>query len=157
MPRSLCVGAALIVLAVSAPTAAQEHRTEVEVGGGYHAALQIGDLIEFPSVPALASSAESVGMLRLRQVAKCVIQSDFQRPAGAKPICPFGNHSGLAVEALDNATGELPLGSEPVEDQVAVRAQHAGHLLHRVEPRAHRPSTPAVEKLSRPVRRHVAP
>ena len=34
---------------------------------------------------------------------------------------------------------------------------HAGNLLHRVEPRAHRPGAPAVEELAGPVRRHVAP
>ena len=60
------------------------------------------------------------------QVAKCVIQSDFQCPGGAEPIRPFGDHSGLSVEAFDNATGELPPGSEPVQNQVAVRAQPCG-------------------------------
>ena len=104
-----------------------------------------------------ASSAESVGEFWFGQGAKCVIQSDFQCPGGAEPIRPFGDHSGLPVEAFDNATGELPPGSEPVQDQVAVRAHHAGNILHRFEPRAHRPSAPAVEELSGPVRRHVAP
>ena len=37
----------------------------------------------------LASSAESVGMLRLRQVAKCMIQSDFHHLIGAKIRTPF--------------------------------------------------------------------
>ena len=98
----------------------------------------------------VASSAESVGEFWFGQGAKCVIQSDFQCPGGAEPIRPFGDHSGLPVEAFDNATGELPPGSEPVQDQVAVRAHHAGNILHR-EPRAHRPSAPAVEELSGPV------
>ena len=74
----------------------------------------------------LASSAESVGEFWFGQVAKCVIQSDFQCPGGAEPIRPFGDHSGLSVEAFDNATGELPPGSEPVQKQVAVRAQPCG-------------------------------
>ena len=73
-----------------------------------------------------ASSAESVGEFRFGQVAKCVIQSDFQCPGGAEAIRPFGDHSGLSVEAFDNATGELPPGSEPVQNQVAVRAQPCG-------------------------------
>ena len=73
-----------------------------------------------------ASSAESVGEFWFGQVAKCVIQSDFQCPGGAEPIRPFGDHSGLSVEAFDNATGELPPGSEPVQKQVAVRAQPCG-------------------------------
>ena len=76
-----------------------------------------------------ASSAESVGEFWFGQVAKCVIQSDFQCPGGAEPIRPFGDHSGLPVEAFDNATGELPPGSEPVQDQVAARAHHAGNIL----------------------------
>ena len=75
---------------------------------------------------ASASSAESVGEFWFGQVAKCVIQSDFQCPGGAEPIRPFGDHSGLSVEAFDNATGELPPGSEPVQNQVAVRAQPCG-------------------------------
>ena len=78
------------------------------------------------SLPPLASSAESVGEFWFGQVAKCVIQSDFQCPGGAEPIRPFGDHSGLSVEAFDNATGELPPGSEPVQNQVAVRAQPCG-------------------------------
>ena len=73
-----------------------------------------------------ASSAESVGEFWFGQVAKCVIQSDFQCPGGAEPRRPFGDHSGLSVEAFDNATGELPPGSEPVQNQVAVRAQPCG-------------------------------
>ena len=75
---------------------------------------------------SFASSAESVGEFWFGQVAKCVIQSDFQCPGGAEPIRPFGDHSGLSVEAFDNATGELPPGSEPVQNQVAVRAQPCG-------------------------------
>ncbi len=34
-----------------------------------------------------------------------------------------------------------------------MRAHHAGNILHRFEPRAHRPSAPAVEELSGPVRK----
>ena len=79
-----------------------------------------------PGVEEVASSAESVGEFWFGQVAKCVIQSDFQCPGGAEPIRPFGDHSGLSVEAFDNATGELPPGSEPVQNQVAVRAQPCG-------------------------------
>ena len=77
-------------------------------------------------VTTWASSAESVGEFWFGQVAKCVIQSDFQCPGGAEPRRPFGDHSGLSVEAFDNATGELPPGSEPVQNQVAVRAQPCG-------------------------------
>ena len=82
-------------------------------------------LLKAPA-PYSASSAESVGEFWFGQVAKCVIQSDFQCPGGAEPIRPFGDHSGLSVEAFDNATGELPPGSEPVQKQVAVRAQPCG-------------------------------
>ena len=82
--------------------------------------------VGFSGDTLLASSAESVGEFWFGQVAKCVIQSDFQCPGGAEPIRPFGDHSGLSVEAFDNATGELPPGSEPVQNQVAVRAQPCG-------------------------------
>ena len=57
-----------------------------------------------------ASSAESVGEFWFGEVAKCVIQSDFQCPGGAESVRPFGDHSGLPVEAFDNAAGELPPG-----------------------------------------------
>ncbi len=53
MRRLRWAGAALIVLAVSAPAAAQERAVEVEFGGGYHAGIQVGDIIEFPSVPTV--------------------------------------------------------------------------------------------------------
>ena len=85
-----------------------------------------GALRPRPQDALAASSAESVGEFWFGQVAKCVIQSDFQCPGGAEPIRPFGDHSGLSVEAFDNATGELPPGSEPVQNQVAVRAQPCG-------------------------------
>ena len=44
--------------------------------------------LEWNDLTGLASSAESVGEFWFGQVAKCVIQSDFQCPGGAEPIRP---------------------------------------------------------------------
>ena len=61
------------------------------------------------------------------QVAKCVIQSDFQCPGGAEPIRPFGDHSGLSVEAFDNATGELfPRARNQFRIRSRCERNHAG-------------------------------
>ena len=51
----------------------------------------------------MASSAKSVGEVRLGQVTKCMVQSEFQYLAGTEAVGLFGSHSGLAVEALDDA------------------------------------------------------
>ena len=44
-----------------------------------------------------------------------------------------------------------------VEHQLAVVAQGAGDLLHRLDPRAHHLATPFVEELAGPGRRLVVP
>ena len=115
-------------------TTRPECRTCLDIGNASRSGIRDNLVLQHPSdaegerdaVEDYASSAESVGEFWFGQVAKCVIQSDFQCPGGAEPIRPFGDHSGLSVEAFDNATGELPPGSEPVQNQVAVRAQPCG-------------------------------
>ena len=79
-----------------------------------------------------ASSVKSVGELRLRKLAKYVIQGEFSDSEGAKALGFFHGHFDFVVQALDNATGELLFRAEVVEDQFAVAAQGLGHLLHRL-------------------------
>ena len=102
------------------------HQTGALAAYGFRESVDLVAIVHLRDAGNRASSAESVGEFWFGQVAKCVIQSDFQCPGGAEPIRPFGDHSGLSVEAFDNATGELPPGSEPVQNQVAVRAQPCG-------------------------------
>lgn len=54
MTFSIRYGAAVLLVAGAAvsPSAAQP-RNEVELGGGFHAAIAVGDLIELPSVPTV--------------------------------------------------------------------------------------------------------
>ncbi len=54
-----------------------------------------------------ASSVKSVGELRLRKLAKHVIQGEFGDSEGAKPVGFSHGYFDLVVQALDNATGEL--------------------------------------------------
>ena len=72
---------------------------------------QYWDLLPDPERYFDASSAESVGEFRLGQVAKCMIQSEVQCLAGAETEGLSGSHSGLAVEALDDAARELALAA----------------------------------------------
>src|SRR5271166_5799034 len=69
-----------------------------------------------------ASSEESVGDVRLRQSAKCVIQRDFRDVEGAEAVGFSHRQFGLVVETLDHAAGELLSGAEVVQDQRTMRA-----------------------------------
>ena len=91
-------------------------------------ALQQGvvDGFEYP-LPDLiaykfASSEKSVGDIRLRQLAKCVIQRDFRDVEGAEAVGFSHGQFGLVVETLDHAAGELLPGAEVVQDQRTMRA-----------------------------------
>jgi hypothetical protein len=63
----------------------------------------------------------------------------------------------LVVETLHDAAGDGPFGPEPVQDQGSMSAQHACHLLHRLQARAHGALTPPIEKAPGPVPGFVAP
>ncbi|HEY2597283.1 MAG TPA: cytosine permease, partial [Candidatus Dormibacteraeota bacterium] len=52
-----------------------------------------------------ASSEESVGGVRFRQFAKCMIQRDFRDVEGSEAVGFSHGQSGLVVEALDHAAG----------------------------------------------------
>jgi hypothetical protein len=74
-----------------------------------------------------------VGELRHGERAKYVIQSDFLRMKGPKPVGFSDSQFGLRVETLHDPTGELTFGSEPVQQQVAVSSQHVDHALHGLD------------------------
>src|SRR5271169_4016998 len=79
-------------------------------------------LYYFPGASIYASSKESVGDIRFRQFAKCMIQGDFCHMEGAEAVGFSHGQFGLVVETLNDAAGELLFGSEVVQDQRAVRA-----------------------------------
>jgi hypothetical protein len=63
-----------------------------------------------------------VGKLRLRQLAKCMIQGEFRDAEGAKAVGFSHGHFDLVIEALDDTAGELFSGPEVVEDELAMVA-----------------------------------
>ena len=78
----------MVSVAVELATGMPESWQRRQVGGnqneyGIDLLTHVGALCE--AVPR-ASSAESVGKFWFGQVAKCVIQSDFQCPGGAEPV-----------------------------------------------------------------------
>ena len=71
-------------------------------------------------VTRMASSTESVGNRRVRQIAKCMIQSDFHRSIGPKAVCFSYGQFRFVVEPFDSSGGDRPLRVEPVEQQRAM-------------------------------------
>jgi hypothetical protein len=69
------------------------------------------------------SSEEIVGGFRFRQLAKRVIEGEFEASEGAKAVGFSHGDFGLVVQALDDAAGKQFLGTEIVQDQFAVIAQ----------------------------------
>src|SRR3989338_152092 len=68
-----------------------------------------------------------------------MIAGDVDGAEGAETIGSSGGELGLVVEALDGAAGDRALGPEPVEQQRAMAAEHAGDCLHGLQGRAPRP------------------
>ena len=62
-----------------------------------------------------------MGELRLRKLAKHVIQGELGDSEGAKPVRFSHGHFDLVVQPLYNTTGELLFGTEVVEDRCANR------------------------------------
>jgi len=104
-----------------------------------------------------ASSAKSVGEFRLRKSAKYMIKRQFCDPERSKTVGFSHGHFDLVVQTLDNAAGELLLGVEIVQDQLAVVAQCLGHRLQRLQAGVHHQSSPFVEEFPRPSWRVVLP
>ena len=79
-----------------------------------------------------------------------MMESDFHRFIGAEAVGSSGHHSDFVVETLNGSRRNLPLGSEPVQQEVFMGPQHPSHFLHRPQAAAHRPPGPVVEKGSGP-------
>src|SRR5450631_3988615 len=81
----------------------------------------------------LGSSEESVGELRLWKLAKDVIQGEFGHAEG--PVAVGFSHSDFdfVVQSLDDAAGELLLGTEVVQQQFSVGAHRSSEFLQRLD------------------------
>src|SRR3990170_8408569 len=79
-----------------------------------------------------------------------MIEGDFDSAEGAETIGSSGGELGLVVEALDGAAGDGALDPEPVEQQRAMAAEHAGDFLHGLQARAPRPGVPPTQEATRP-------
>jgi len=76
---------------------------------------------------------------------------------GSESVSFSGSRFCLVVESLDDATGDLAFGAEPVQQEVAVPSQHAGHTLHRLNLRVQGGAAPAIQKVPSPIGRAVVP
>jgi hypothetical protein len=79
-----------------------------------------------------------------------MIESNFSSSECAKSVGFSGSQFKTVVEALHDAAGNRLPGPKPVEQKLSVGAQHARHLLHGFDLRAHHALAPKVEKLSSP-------
>jgi len=75
----------------------------------------------------------------------------------AKAIGSSGDHSDLVVEAFGGAVGDLAFGSEPIEDEFFVRAEHAGDFAHGLDAAAEGALSPDTQKGAGPSDGTVAP
>ena len=76
---------------------------------------------------------------------------------GSESIGFSGSQFRFVVETLNNAAGELAFGPEPVQQQRSVAPHLTGHFLHGFNLRSHRPGTPSVQELARPIGRFIRP
>ncbi len=86
-----------------------------------------------------------------------MIEGDFRRSKAPIAVRLSGGDFDFVVETLDNACGDYPSGSKPVQDQWPMSAQRLGDFLHRFDLRAHGAGAPAIEESSSPVGGDVAP
>ena len=82
---------------------------------------------------SLASSTESMGEFRLRQLPQLVVQSDLHDVVGSKTTCFSDGQFCIGVQPFHDTTGYFTLGSKPVEKEFPMTAQCPHEFLHRVE------------------------
>ena len=86
-----------------------------------------------------------------------MIQRDFDGAEGPEPVRLSGSEFGLVVEALDRATRNRPLGPTPIEQELAMAAEHAGDLLHGLDSGPQGARAPAIQEPPGPGGGHVGP
>ena len=83
---------------------------------GHRSGLATGREEVFPELFAgFASSAESMGRFWFGKSSERVIEGDFHRFIGPKPVGSSGHHSNFVVEAFDRPSRNLSFGAEPVQ------------------------------------------
>ena len=88
----------------ASPRAARRIRAGVRTGNGFQ--LPVGGSIPFPG-----SSEEFVGGFGLWQLAKRVIECEFESTEGAKAVGFSHSDFGFVVQTLDNARKQLSISS----------------------------------------------
>src|SRR6266545_344171 len=86
-----------------------------------------------------------------------MVERNFHGAEGSETEGSSCDEFGFVVEAFDNAPGDRALGAEPVEEELAVRSQHARDFLDGFQAGTHRPAAPLVEKAPGPGRRRILP
>ena len=86
-----------------------------------------------------------------------MIQGDFHGSVGSESVGFSEGQFRFGVESFHRRAGKGSFGMEPVQQQGAMTAQHAGDFLHGLESRTHGARAPSVEELPSPVRRDAMP
>jgi hypothetical protein len=89
----------------------------------------------------MGSSEEFMGELRLRKLAKHVIQ-------GESPVMLSHSDFGLVVQAFDDAAGELLSGPEVVEQQLAMAPNGTREVHERIDAGSHGARAPLIKELA---------
>jgi hypothetical protein len=86
-----------------------------------------------------------------------MIESDFNSSERAETVRFSGSEFQTVVETLHDAAGNRLPGAKPVEQELSVGPQHACHLFHGLDPRAHDALAPKVKKLAGPEGGDIVP
>ena len=86
-----------------------------------------------------------------------MIESSFHGVVGAKSIGSSGDYSSLVVESLGGGVGDFTFGSEPIEDEFLVGAEHGSYLAHGLDAAAQGALAPNIKKGGGPGDGTIAP
>ena len=86
-----------------------------------------------------------------------MIEHNFSGPECSEAIGFSGGQFEFMVETLHGTAGNRLFGTKPVQEELAMGAQHAGYLLHRFYARPHRLGAAVVQEFARPVRGNILP
>jgi len=75
-----------------------------------------------------------------------VSESEFQDAKCTKATRSSHGHFCFVVQSLKHTAGNLFSGFEMVEQQLAMRAQRSGDLLHRLDAGSHRLTAPGIQE-----------
>jgi hypothetical protein len=86
-----------------------------------------------------------------------VIEREFGNAKGSEAVGFSHGDFGFVVQALHHAAGELLFGLEVIQNQMPMRPQHSGDLLHRLDPGSQGLTTSFIQELTGPGGRVLFP